>query len=463
MVFYLKYRPKKISELDSQNLVEKLTSVLKGKIPDSIPHAFLFTGPKGLGKTSTARIIAKAINCTNRKDNKIEPCNKCDSCKSINNGSNLDVLEIDAASNRGIDEIRDLREKIRLSPVSSKKKIYIIDEVHMLTTEAFNALLKTLEEPPSHAYFILCTTEPQKVPPTIVSRCFHIKFTKATDEDLIHSFNRIVKGEGLKADKETLLEIAKLSDGSFRDGAKILEELSLVSKTLNKDLIEKKYKTKTINNNVNDLIESFKNRDAKKGIQIVSILSKEGVDFKLFVEELINKLHEDLLLKINSDGEGLSLKETKNLIEMLVKVHASIKYAVLPQLPLELTIVEWATSTSNEDGANAASQSLGSKSSGVSSSSDQKIEQVVQTKKPSATTSENDKILKDLIERLKSENFSIAGVLRGCRVEKFDEKELILSTNYKFHKEKLNDPKIKILIETIISKITNSSVKFSVV
>src|SRR3990167_4943059 len=153
MVFYLKYRPRKISELDSLVLREKLGEVLKGKIPDKIPHAFLFTGPKGLGKTSTARIIAKSINCTSRKGSEFEPCNRCSSCKSIDNGSNLDVLEIDGASNRGIDEIRDLREKIRLSPVSAKKKIYIIDEIHMLTTEAFNALLKTLEEPPNHAVF----------------------------------------------------------------------------------------------------------------------------------------------------------------------------------------------------------------------------------------------------------------------------------------------------------------------
>ena len=202
MVFYLKYRPRKISELDSLVLREKLEGVLKGKIPDKIPHAFLFTGPKGLGKTSTARIIAKSINCTSRKGSEFEPCNRCSSCKSIDNGSNLDVLEIDGASNRGIDEIRDLREKIRLSPVSSLKKIYIIDEVHMLTTEAFNALLKTLEEPPEHAFFILCTTEPQKIPATITSRCFHIKFSKPTEEDFLHSFNRVLRGEGIKDDQE---------------------------------------------------------------------------------------------------------------------------------------------------------------------------------------------------------------------------------------------------------------------
>src|SRR5256885_10890679 len=175
MVFYRKYRPQIIDDLDSKAIRDTLHSVLK----NDPSHAFLFTGPKGLGKTSTARIVAKAVNCTApKKDRKegIEPCGTCDQCVSITSGSNVDILEIDAASNRGIDEIRDLKEKIRLAPVLANRKVYIIDEVHMLTTEAFNALLKTLEEPPAHAMFILCTTEPHKVPPTILSRCFHIVF-----------------------------------------------------------------------------------------------------------------------------------------------------------------------------------------------------------------------------------------------------------------------------------------------
>src|SRR3990167_7835570 len=181
MVFYLKYRPQKASELDSEEVRKKLSSVLSSKRP--FAHAFLFTGPKGLGKTSAARIVARVVNCTNRKPGEIEPCNRCLQCKSIIEGTNLDVLEIDAASNRGIDEIRDLREKIRLSPVSATKKVYIVDEVHMLTTEAFNALLKTLEEPPGHVVFILCTTEIHKVPGTIISRCLRIQFKKATEEE----------------------------------------------------------------------------------------------------------------------------------------------------------------------------------------------------------------------------------------------------------------------------------------
>ena len=242
MVFYRKYRPQTIEELDSSAVRETLFSVFSGK---SYPHAFLFTGPKGLGKTSTARIIAKVINCESRIKNKesgdkrsektdvqkhnssfiipnskIEPCNKCSQCLSITNGTNIDILEIDGASNRGIDEIRDLREKIKLSPAYANKKVYIIDEVHMLTTEAFNALLKTLEEPPAHAMFILCTTEPHKIPATISSRCFHISFKMATNEELARSFARIAKKERLTFDKDALDLIANISDGSFRDGVK---------------------------------------------------------------------------------------------------------------------------------------------------------------------------------------------------------------------------------------------------
>src|SRR6266581_3023021 len=237
MVFYRKYRPQIIDDLDNQVVRERLLAVLS----KGLPHAFLFTGPKGLGKTSAARIVAKAVNC--EKIDRIEPCNACEQCISITNGTNLDVLEIDAASNRGIDEIRDLKEKIRLSPLSAKKKVYIIDEVHMLTTEAFNALLKTLEEPPAHAMFILCTTEPHKVPATITSRCFHIAFKRATDEELVRSLKRIKEGEKLEVDEDALFAIAKMADGGFRDAAKILEELASKAqeKKITKEFIESNY------------------------------------------------------------------------------------------------------------------------------------------------------------------------------------------------------------------------------
>ncbi len=375
MVFYRKYRPQKIEELDSHEVRDKLYSVLES----SSVHAFLFTGPKGLGKTSTARIVAKVINCErklqvkskkldreNANDQRlktkdqIEPCNKCDQCISITNGTNLDILEIDGASNRGIDEIRDLREKVKLSPARATKKVYIIDEVHMLTTEAFNALLKTLEEPPSHVVFILCTTEPHKVPSTILSRCFHIQFNKATSLELISSFERIIKSEKLRADRQALGLIASLSDGSFRDGSKILQELVFVARgnKLTKKLVEEKYQISNINYQIAEMIEYLASKDTKKALDQVSILLDQGLNIGYFIQQLIQVLHNHFLYKAGVENSSkfevlasrrsgqssklkLGIEETKRLIEILAKAHSELRYAVLPQLPLELAIVEW--------------------------------------------------------------------------------------------------------------------------
>ncbi len=474
MVFFRKYRPQILDELDSSVVRETLSNILS---QDSISHAFLFTGPKGLGKTSTARIVAKVLNCTaKRKKGEIEPCNKCEECVSITNGTNMDILEIDGASNRGIDEIRDLRDKVRLSPLSASKKVYIIDEVHMLTTEAFNALLKTLEEPPSHVVFILCTTEPHKVPATIVSRCTHIIFPLAQEDDLVRSLKRIAKGEKLDADDRALHSIAKLSEGSFRDAAKILEELVAFSKDkkITEVLVDKRYNVSSIVNLVSKMINMLSKQDTKAGIELVGKLIEQGVDVKYFIEQLINELHVQLLQKVRAENSKFEIVDIKELMRLFTKAHGELKYAVLPQLPLEIAIIEWGT-TSNVvrgpvPGLHPASAQLVSPPSAepnpmraVGNPSTRATPHSDSLVSPLRSNTQSDNILDQLIEKIKPLNHSIAGVLRGCKLKSYDEKELIIETGYKFHKDRLDEKKTLAIIEKVLQEISGKKITVSII
>ena len=232
---YRKYRPQIFKEIIGQEYIKQTlqNEIAAGKIA----HAYIFSGPRGVGKTTLARVFAKSINCENRKENESEPCNKCASCEDIATGRSLDLIEIDAASNRGINEIRELRERTRFAPVKSKYKVFIVDEVHMLTIEAFNALLKTLEEPPEYIIFILCTTEIHKVPETIISRCQRFDFKTIDIKEITKRLETIVKAEGIKADKKVLKNIAYHSEGHPRDAESLLAQvLALVTEDKKIDL-----------------------------------------------------------------------------------------------------------------------------------------------------------------------------------------------------------------------------------
>lgn len=360
MVFYLKYRPQKFSELDIETARERLINIFSS---GRIPHALLFSGPKGTGKTSAARIVAKAVNCERREKGAevvpnsrgspypdrrrdFEPCNQCDSCQAITTGRHLDVYEIDAASNRGIDEVRELREKIKLAPSSGKYKVYIIDEVHMLTTEAFNALLKTLEEPPAHAIFILATTRADKLPETITSRCVQIAFRRASVEEIFRSLERIAKAEKLGVPKEVLEFIAAESDGSFREAAKILEEASFLEKITLEGV--KKFLGKDKDFAEKDLLEWLVKKNTSKALSWLHDAGERGVDYGVLTERLLEGLHGGLMEKFgiikqhsNIATQQLSIEELKELIGLFSKAYQELKTAVIPSLPLELAIVEW--------------------------------------------------------------------------------------------------------------------------
>lgn len=318
MTYYLKYRPQTIEDLDITSVRESLTKIVKS---NEIPHALLFAGSKGTGKTSTARILAKIINCTERKD--YEPCNKCESCLSITNSTNMDVVEMDAASNRGIDDIRTLRDVVKLSPSGSKAKVYIIDEAHMLTTEASNALLKTLEEPPQHVYFVLATTNPEKLIDTIRSRTTLIQFTKATSDETKRSLKRIIDNEKLNVKESELEKIIKISKGSFRDAVKMLEQHSKDESFLqNQSLFD-----------ADKLASILLSKDVDKALSEVTSAIKNGVSAENLTMELLSILQVKLL---NEKTDDLI-----KLIGLILSVQEYNKVSPIEELPLELAIIKW--------------------------------------------------------------------------------------------------------------------------
>lgn len=449
MVYYRKYRPQTISELDLDSVREKLTAILSS---DKLPHAFLFTGSKGLGKTSSARILAKAINCENKKG--IEPCNKCDICTSITNGSNIDVLEIDAASNGGVDEIRTLRERVKFASSGIKKKVYIIDEVHMLSTGAFNALLKTLEEPPDHVVFILATTELHKLPATVVSRTFQVQFEKPSQKELESSLERIVKGEKLNVKKDAYGEIYKLSEGSFRDAAKILEELSFESKgkEINTDLVDSLYKTNSTAEEVNLYLSALHKRDTKEALVILQKLSDNGYDFKMVIERIVEHLRGILMLRTNIPNEekdiAFSITDLEKLLGLTNEAYSELKYSVIPQLPLELVTIKWcelenATKTIPTLEKEELKKVESKEGNGI-------IQREVKV-------SPNE-LLAKLIEAVNIESKQGGALLKSCKDAQVIDETLVITTPFSIHADKLKSEKILPVIEKAADELAGKKV-----
>lgn len=355
---YRKWRPQVFEDIIGQ---EHITQTLMNAISlNRIAHAYIFSGPRGVGKTTTARILAKSLNC--KKGPTTHPCNKCEKCIRITDGYSMDVIEIDGASNRGIDDIRDLRNKVKFAPAEGKYKVYIIDEVHMLTAEAFNALLKTLEEPPSHVIFVFATTAPHKIPNTILSRCQWFNFRRIPLQDIITKLKMISKDEELNIDDKALNIIARSSTGSMRDAESTLDQvIAYCGKEINlqsvRDILG------IIKEDIfYDFMETIIKNDLVKGIEIINQISDSGGDPSQFVKNLMEYVHNLSLIKFCTqealDFKGIFTEDKEcvlkqsNLIEVeklftivdyLAEVERKMKYTHHPWILLEMLVVKFTT------------------------------------------------------------------------------------------------------------------------
>lgn len=513
-MFYTKYRPQKFSDISRPN--EAADALSKQIQTDKTVHAYLFIGPRGTGKTSTARIFAKALNChAVTKDG--DPCDICNSCLSIKNGTFIDLIEIDAASNRGIDDIRDLKEKIKLAPAIGDKKIYIIDEVHMLTSEAFNALLKTLEEPPRNALFILCTTEAHKVPDTIKSRCQIFKFRRATVKQLVTKLANIAAEEDLKIEQNDLEKIARASLGGFRDAETMLQQVAegdiSVDTLLNVGSREKYL----------EFMDCINANEVSAAIKIVNKAFDEGLDLYIWTGELLNHLRDLLLLKsglssadldltanleddFNAQSRHIALPKLVTCLDKFSEAQTKIKNSFIPQLPLELAIINICSdlssiaavtapidagplpsvpnlpknqnSTKTQGLPKTQSSSTAKSETKAQSSSASKIETKPQkevtltksVKEPEGdiVTISADEITSlavieekwsDVITRIDSINKSILGLLKTGKPTKVDGQYLVIEVSYSFHKERLESPKNRKVVEDVLRDIFNASIK----
>ena len=370
LALYRKYRPKTLDDLLGQ---EPIVEILKNAAKQNrLAHAYLFYGQRGSGKTTTARLIAKLANCITRQSDpeffkKGEPCNKCQACVEIDKGIALDVIEIDAASNRGIDEIRDLKEGIRLSPTTYKYKVFIIDEVHQLTKEAFNALLKTLEEPPAHAIFILATTEYEKVPSTISSRTQRFNFKKVPLPQIIQKLKNICSAEKIEFDESALELIAASSEGSFRDAESLLDQIASLtmgsaSSPFGKISVEsvETALSRTGFSKIAEMANYLIEAELDKALEYLSKINDEGYNLVQFNKDLIHYFRRILVLKfspnlekefakiftdkemeqIKTHSKKINEEKTIKLIKSLIDAYTQMRYSPFAIVPLEIAIIE---------------------------------------------------------------------------------------------------------------------------
>lgn len=495
IVFARKWRPKTFDEIIGQ---QHITTTLKNAIEQNrVAHAYLFSGPRGTGKTTTARLLAQALNC--KEGPTPHPCNKCTSCKEITEGRSLDIMEIDAASNRGIDDVRSLRENVKFSPQYSKYKVYIIDEVHMLTPEAFNALLKTLEEPPGHVKFVFATTAIHKVLPTILSRCQGFNFKRIPLKDIISKLKRIVKAEKIDAEEQALFAIAKAASGSMRDAESILDQLNSFTKgripleSINSVLGLLPYDI------LNEFTENIIKKDTASALRLIDKIISEGKDGYQFLISLIEYFRNILIAKqgkdlyqlmgipedemelISKQADSFTIEDILYILYTLINIQASIRYAPSVRMPLEMLAVKLTRRESIVSLAEILKRIATLEKRIVAESNYEQPDipekqRLVEARKETKTSKfkTSNKIPKldpaslyrlrevwpEVIKRIKAEKIYLASCLEEAEIIEFKDNILTLgyAKNNKFHKEVLEKAQNKKLIEDIIYELLNAKI-----
>ena len=476
-VFYRKWRPQTLSEVLGQ---EPVTQTLRHAVESGkIAHAYLFCGPRGTGKTSMARILAKAVNCPEQRGG--EPCNACPLCRSIAEGRALDVIEIDAASNRGIDEIRSLRERANYAPSLARYKVYIIDEVHMLTEAACNALLKTLEEPPGHVIFVLATTEAHKVIATIVSRCQRFNFRRLGQPEIMNKLKLICEKEGVHIEPDSLRLIARAATGSLRDAENILQQMiAYYGDEIELDRVQAELGISR-DWRVRQLAQHVVARDVAAGLRVINSLDSDGVDLRQFNLGLVEHLRGLLLVKSRCeealDTTSEDLVEMRNLaasttldyLLRAVKSFSSIDFrsADYSALPLELALLDCALSPYAGQEQLTTTQPLDVAGGTETTESLEEIEAPTAVDPARVGAEAADGEIAPDFDRLRSRWKEFIRALRGegssgnldaflrsaCDPVALEDDILVLGFYYSFHKEKIEDAKYRHLVERKLKEV----------
>lgn len=471
-VLYRKYRAQDFDQLIGQDHITKL---LKNAVKTGqIAQAYLFVGSRGTGKTSTARILSKAVNCLQPKEDG-NPCNECEVCKAISNGSLLDLIEIDAASNRGIDQIRELKEKIEFSPSEGKYKVYIIDEVHMLTTEAFNALLKTLEEPPAHVIFILATTDVHKLPPTILSRCQRYDFRLGTDDEIRNVLSDVAKKEDMKIDDKAMALLIQNAKGSYRDALSLLDVVYSGQEKGKKEITDEEVR-KILGlpdfDKVVVLLKNLEKGDGKKCLEIVEGLEQKGVNLQQFTSYSLMILREILVGKIKGkfskeleEFSSWDIRMIHRVINLFLEAENKIKYASNQALVLEMIIPEMMKDVPaekeevkivNTDVKKKIAPAEEPLPSEVAEDSEEEEDDISDEE---ISVDDIKKRWEAFVNEIKPFNNHLYAFLENANISGFSDGVLTIEVPFSFHKDRIEIPKSREIVSTVFKKMFGCSCK----